>query len=123
MIAIPAGTDTDRLVDGPVLDAITGGIVVNIARASVVDEDALYERLADGRLFAAGLDVWWRVPNGPEEHPTTIPSHRPFHELDNVAMTPHVGGGLGEPGIERARAEAIAGVLAELARDPASTHG
>ena len=114
MIAIPAGPDTDRLVDGTVLDAVAGGIVVNIARASVVDEDALHDRLADGRLFAAGLDVWWRVPAGPDEHAATMPSHRPFHELDNVAMTPHVGGGLGEPDIERARAAAIAEVIAGL---------
>ena len=115
MIAIPASTDTDRVVDGRVLDAIAGGIVVNIARASVVDEDALFDRLVDGRLFAAGLDVWWRVPAGPHEHAATMPSNRPFHELDNVAMTPHVGGGLGEPGIEPARAAAIAEILATLA--------
>ncbi len=115
MIAIPASADTDRVVDGDVLDAIPGGIVVNIARASVVDEDALFDRLVDGRLFAAGLDVWWRVPAGPHEHAATMPSNRPFHELDNVAMTPHVGGGLGEPGIERARAAAIAAILEELA--------
>lgn len=117
MIAIPAAPETDRVVEATVLDAVAGGIVVNIGRASVLDEDALYERLADGRLFAAGLDVWWRVPAGPHEHAGTIPSNRPFHQLDTVAMTPHVGGGLGEPGIERARAEAIAAILLELVRD------
>lgn len=118
MIAVPAGPETDRLVDGTVLDAVAGGIVVSIGRASVVDEDALYDRLADGRLFAAGIDVWWRVPPDPATHASTMPSSRPFHELDNVAMTPHVGGGLGEPGIEPARAEAITAILHELAAAP-----
>ncbi len=115
MIAIPASPATERIVDGTVLDAMPDGIVVNVGRASVVDEDALYERLADGRLFAAGLDVWWRVPAEREERADTAPSNRPFHELDGVAMTPHVGGGLGEPGIETARAEAIAEVVREIA--------
>lgn len=114
MIAVPASPATDRLVDAEVLDAMPGGIVVNVGRASVVDEDALYERLVDGRLFAAGLDVWWRVPAEPDDRPATLPSNRPFHELDCVAMTPHVGGGLGEPDIETARAEAIADVVREL---------
>ena len=49
----------------------------------------------------------------------TMPSKSPFHELDCVAMTPHVGGGLGEPGIEHARAEAIAAVVREIAADRA----
>ena len=115
MIAVPASPATDRIVDGTVLDAMPDGIVVNVGRASVVDEDALYERLADGRLFAAGLDVWWRMPADPSERAGTMPSNHPFHELDGVAMTPHVGGGLGEPDIEVARAEAIAEVVREIA--------
>ena len=45
---------------------------------------------------------------------STPPSAYPFHELDNVVMTPHVGGGLGEPRIETARADAITAVLRVL---------
>ena len=111
MIAIPSSPTTDRVVDAMVLDALPDGIVVNVGRGAVVDEQAMFERLRDGRLFAAGLDVWWRVPTEVADRRDTHPSNLAFHELDNVAMTPHVGGGLGEPGIETARAEAIAAVL------------
>lgn len=114
LIAVPAGPDTDGVVDASVLDAMPGGIVVNVGRGSVLDEDAVYARLADRRLFAAGIDVWWQVPAEEDARANTPPSRHPFHQLDNVVMTPHVGGGLGETGIEAARAAAIGTILHEL---------
>ncbi len=111
VIAVPGGPDTEGIVDGTVLDAIPGGIVVNVGRGTVIDESALFDRLADGRLFAAGLDVWRLVPRDEDARENTLPSTLPFHELDNVVMTPHVGGGLGEPDIESRRADAVAEVL------------
>ena len=121
LIAVPAGPDTDGVVDAGVLDAMPGGIVVNVGRGSVLDEDAVYARLADGRLFAAGIDVWWQIPAEEDARANTPPSRHPFHQLDNVVMTPHVGGGLGEAGIEAARADAIGTILTELmADDPAA---
>ena len=116
VIAIPLGPETEGLVNGEVLDALMDGIVVNVGRAKLVDEDALFDRLADGRLFAAGLDVWWRVPTTVETRAEWPPADRPFRDLDNVVMTPHVGGGLGEPGIETHRAEALVEVLRRLER-------
>ena len=104
-----------QLINGQVLDAIPDGIFVNICRAEVVVEDDLYDRLSDGRLFAAGLDVWWRIPETIEEQMDHHPGNRPFQDLDNVVMTPKVGGGLGEPEIERRRAEEVAAILRELA--------
>ena len=115
-IAIPGGRDTENVVDGRVLDAMPGGIVVNVGRGTVVEEAALFERLADRRLFAAGLDVWRRVPRDHDARSHTLPSEHPFHELDNVVMTPHVGGGLGEAEIEMDRADAIATVLRSVHR-------
>ncbi len=114
-IAIPLDSDTEGVVNGEVLDALDHGIVVNVGRARLVDEDALFERLADGRLFAAGLDVWWRVPTTVETRAAWPPADRPFRKLDNVVMTPHVGGGLGEPEIEIRRAEALVELLRKLA--------
>jgi phosphoglycerate dehydrogenase-like enzyme len=64
-------------------------IVVNVSRGDVIDEDALYEALAGHRIGGAALDVWYRYPTGPEP---TLPARRPFHELDNVLMTPHISG-------------------------------
>lgn len=115
VIAIPLGPDTEGLVNDAVLDALMDGIVVNVGRARLVDEDALFDRLADGRLFAAGLDVWWRVPTTVETRGDWPPADRPFRDLDNVVMTPHVGGGLGEPEIEIHRATALVEVLRRIA--------
>jgi phosphoglycerate dehydrogenase-like enzyme len=64
-------------------------ILVNVARAEIVDEAALYQALAERTLAAAAVDVWYRYPTaaGP-----TFPARLPFHELPNVLMTPHVSG-------------------------------
>jgi len=64
-------------------------VLVNVSRADVVDEDALYQALAGRRVAAAALDVWYRYPTAAG---ATLPARRPFHELPNVLMTPHVSG-------------------------------
>ena len=64
-----------------------GALLINVARAAIVDEDALYAALKDGHLGGAALDVWWQYPTPAE--PERRPSRRPFHELQNVLITPH----------------------------------
>jgi phosphoglycerate dehydrogenase-like enzyme len=64
-----------------------GALLINVARARIVDEDAFYAALKDGHLGGAALDVWWQYPTQAE--PDQRPSHRPFHELPNVLITPH----------------------------------
>ena len=59
------------------------------ARAEIIDEDALYEALARRSIAGAALDVWYRYPHEPGR---SAPATRPFHELPNVLMTPHVAG-------------------------------
>jgi phosphoglycerate dehydrogenase-like enzyme len=66
-----------------------GAIVVNVARGPIVDEAALFEDLRSGRL-RAGLDVWYKYPKKEKDRTNTPPSAHPFHELDNVVMTPHM---------------------------------
>lgn len=65
-----------------------GAYLVNVARAEIVDEQALFAALRFGRLAGAALDVWYRYPT--REQPQRLPAHAPFHELDNVLMTPHL---------------------------------
>ena len=85
--------------------------LVNVARAEIVEEAALYRALADRRIAGAALDVWYRYPTGAGP---TLPATRPFHELENVIMTPHVSGWT--EGMIEARAALIAGNIERTAR-------
>jgi len=69
-----------------------GGILVNVGRGAVVDQQSLYRALIDGHLAAAGLDVWYNYPDSEAERSHTFPADYPFHELDQVVMSPHRGG-------------------------------
>lgn len=80
VLATVGGAATRHLVDRPILDALgPQGILVNIARGSVVDEAALVLALQEGRLGAAGLDVFESEPLVPD----------PLKTLDNVLLQPH----------------------------------
>lgn len=84
MVVTPGGPQTRNLVDAQVLDALgPDGILVNIARGSVVDEPALIEALKSRRILAAGLDVYAVEPHVPSE----------LLALDNAVLLPHVGSG------------------------------
>ncbi|VTU34266.1 D-3-phosphoglycerate dehydrogenase [Variovorax sp. PBS-H4] len=65
-----------------------GALLVNVARAEVVDEQALYEALSQQRLGRAVLDVWYQYPN--KGQAPVPPSRWPLHELTNVRCTPHI---------------------------------
>lgn len=82
VVACPGGAATRHLVDAAVIDALgPEGILVNIARGSIVDEQALIDALTAGRLGAAALDVFEDEPNVPTALAT----------LDNVVLSPHQG--------------------------------
>jgi len=89
-------------------------ILVNVSRAEIIDEDALYEALVERKIGAAALDVWYRYPSGPGPTP---PARRPFHELPNILMTPHVSGWT--EGMLEARAKLIAENIRRTARGEA----
>ncbi|WP_345246428.1 2-hydroxyacid dehydrogenase [Pigmentiphaga soli] len=83
VVAAPGGKETYHLVNAEVLRELgPQGVVVNIARGSVVDTGAVAAALRDGTLFAAALDVYEGEPTPPA----------PLLELDNALLTPHVGG-------------------------------
>lgn len=65
----------------------TSATIINVGRAPVIDEEALYNALAEKRIGGAFLDVWYGYPT--PEDPERPPSRFPIHELDNVIMTPH----------------------------------
>ena len=86
-------------------------ILVNVARAEIVDEEALYRALAHRTIAGAVLDVWYRYPTGAGP---TFPSRHAFQELPNVLMTPHVSGWT--EGMMEARAKLIAENIHRTAR-------
>ena len=109
---MPLTPDTQGIIGDKQLRAMKpSAILVNVSRAQLVDEDALYDALAQGRLAGAALDVWYRYPTGLDP---TLPARRPFHELPNVLMTPHVSGWT--DGTLEARARVIAENIRRIAR-------
>jgi lactate dehydrogenase-like 2-hydroxyacid dehydrogenase len=79
---VPGGAATRHLVDADVLAALGAtGVFVNVARGSVVDQDALIAALRDGTIMAAGLDVYEAEPNVPAA----------LRAMEQVVLLPHIG--------------------------------
>ena len=66
------------------------GLIINVARGPVLEEEALYNALATQQIGGAVIDVWYQYPNAKEKNPP--PSRFPFQDLDNLIMTPHNSG-------------------------------
>jgi lactate dehydrogenase-like 2-hydroxyacid dehydrogenase len=82
MVIVPGGAATANMINAEVLNALgPNGIVINMARGSVVDEPALIKALAEKRIMAAGLDVFAKEPEVPQE----------LIAMDNVVLFPHLG--------------------------------
>lgn len=80
--ALPGGAETTKIVDAKVLEAIgASGYLINIARGSVVDQEALVVALHNKKLAGAGLDVYQDEPCVPEG----------LVKMDNVCLLPHIG--------------------------------
>lgn len=84
VVVLPLTSQTKGFVNSQFISMLKdGALFVNAARGPVVDEDALLEALKSGKIKAAALDVFVREP---------LPEDSPFWELDNVFITPHIGG-------------------------------
>lgn len=82
IVIVPGGAATKNMIDAEILAALgPNGIVINVARGSVIDESALIAALREGKILAAGLDVFAAEPHVPEE----------LLAMDNVVLLPHVG--------------------------------
>ena len=127
VVALPATPATEGLLDAEALAAMQSAVLVNVGRGTIVEEEALYCALKEGTLRGACIDTWYRYPgddpasdaaapgtaarNSAAEgtaagHGFTPPSRFPFHELDNVVMSPHVGG-YTRRAVERSVEEAV----------------
>ena len=116
-VTLSLSSKTRNLIDERRLRLMKpAAFLVNVARAEIVDEGALYAALASGKLAGAALDVWYRYPTStrPTSTGPTPPATQPFHELGNVIMTPHISGWT--EGMLEARAKLIADNIARTAR-------
>jgi lactate dehydrogenase-like 2-hydroxyacid dehydrogenase len=82
LVMTPGGAATKNLIDAKVLEALgPDGILINMARGSVVDEAALIDALQKKKIYSAGLDVFADEPNVPQG----------LIEMEQVVLLPHVG--------------------------------
>ncbi len=82
IVIVPGGASTRNMINADVLKALgPNGVLINIARGSVVDEPALIKALKDKTIMAAGLDVFAEEPKVPAE----------LIAMENVVLLPHVG--------------------------------
>ncbi len=82
LVIVPGGAATANMINAEVLKALgPQGILINMARGSVVDEPALIEALKNRTIYSAGLDVFAKEPQVPKE----------LMEMDNVVLFPHLG--------------------------------
>jgi len=82
VVIVPGGAGTAKMINADVMKALgPRGVIINVARGSVVDEPALIAALKSGTILAAGLDVFEKEPNVPDE----------LRALQNVVLLPHIG--------------------------------
>jgi lactate dehydrogenase-like 2-hydroxyacid dehydrogenase len=82
VVIVPGGAATNKMINADVMNALgPRGVIINVARGTVVDEQALVAALKSGTILAAGLDVFEREPNVPEE----------LKAMQNVVLLPHIG--------------------------------
>jgi lactate dehydrogenase-like 2-hydroxyacid dehydrogenase len=82
MVIVPGGAPTAKMINAEVMKALgPRGVIINLARGTVIDEQALIAALKSGTILAAGLDVFEKEPNVPDE----------LKAMQNVVLLPHIG--------------------------------
>lgn len=111
IVSCPGGDATKNVVNAQVLFALgSEGTLINVARGSVVDENALISALQGGFIRSAGLDVYADEPYVPKR----------LQKMENVVLLPHVGSGTVET--RKAMAElVVANLTAHFAGKPLPT--
>jgi len=117
IIALPHTPETDGQIGEQELNLLSPScILVNIGRGAVIDQGALFHALKTKRIAGAGIDVWYNYPKNEESRMNTPPADYPFHELDNIVLSPHRAGGLNTDDTERLRVSHLAVLLNAQAR-------
>ncbi|MGY5877025.1 MAG: NAD(P)-dependent oxidoreductase [Candidatus Thorarchaeota archaeon] len=92
IIAVPVTEKTIGLIGKKELEILgPEGYVVNVARGEIIDEQSLYNALVEKKIAGAAIDVWYEYRPEPNADGLKFPYSFPFHELDNVVLSPHRG--------------------------------
>lgn len=90
IIAVPQTPETEGLIGMDELKLLgENGLIINVARGSVIDEESLYNALKNGVIAGAALDVWYDYAPDANEDGKKFPCTQLFHRLDNVVLSPH----------------------------------
>ena len=112
IVALPLTPDTKGIIGKHELDLLHDrSIVVNVGRGQLIDEESLYDHLRSNLIGAAGIDVWYEYPSGRDTVSNTPPSEYPFGTLDNIVMSPHMGGAFNLEELEKKRMLHLAKIL------------
>ncbi|MBY8986076.1 MAG: hypothetical protein KGD65_13455 [Candidatus Lokiarchaeota archaeon] len=91
-VAIPLTSQTKGLIRKKELEFLgTKGLVINVARGEIIDEESLYDSLKENIISGAAIDVWYDYTPNSDEEGRKYPFHFPFHKLDNIILSPHRG--------------------------------
>lgn len=108
ILALPLTRETEGMISAAELDLLpSSAVLVNIARGKIVDQEALYQALAEKRIAGAGLDVWYNYPENEEARSSTFPGDYPFQNLDNLVLSPHRAANVLETDILRMHSLAV----------------
>ena len=90
IVAVPLTGKTRGMLGKTELDLLSSdSLIVNMARGEVIDEEAFYTTLKEKKILGAAIDVWYNYRPEPDHDGKLHPSSHPFHNLDNVILSPH----------------------------------
>ena len=90
IVAVPETSQTIGMIKQKELQRLgPEGIMVNVSRGSVIDEESLFQALQDNEIAGAAIDVWYNYTPDPDDQGRKYPYSFPFHTLDNVILSPH----------------------------------
>ncbi|MFX1456172.1 MAG: NAD(P)-dependent oxidoreductase [Promethearchaeota archaeon] len=91
-VALPLTSLTKGIIKKRELELLgKDGLVVNVARGDIIDEESLYFSLKENLIAGAAIDVWYDYKPESNKEGRRYPFHFPFHKLNNIILSPHRG--------------------------------